>query len=118
MVIAETTSQKFRLYVLDSDRATDVLAYLLCYGIEIKDKPRTCPLCISSCIQAYAAPRTTRSVPHDLLHRAEHLCRARLWAEALVAHQGPAAAEVEQPGYGRGLHDTRTVCLHVKMHYI
>lgn len=34
-------TQKFRLYVLDSDRATDVLAYLLCYGIEIKDKPRT-----------------------------------------------------------------------------
>ena len=32
--------QKFRLYVLDSDRATDVLAYLLCYGLEIKDKPR------------------------------------------------------------------------------
>lgn len=35
------TFQKFRAYLLDSDKATDVLAYLLCYGLDIKDKPRT-----------------------------------------------------------------------------
>lgn len=33
--------QKFRAYLLDSDKATDVLAYLLCYALDIKDKPRT-----------------------------------------------------------------------------
>lgn len=33
--------QKFLAYLLDSDKATDVLAYLLCYGLDIKDKPRT-----------------------------------------------------------------------------
>jgi hypothetical protein len=33
-------SQKFRAYLLDSDKAVDVLAHLLCYGLEIKDKPR------------------------------------------------------------------------------
>ena len=33
--------QKFRAYVLDSDRAMDVFAYLMCYGLEIKDKPGT-----------------------------------------------------------------------------
>lgn len=35
------TFQKFRAYLLDSDKTTDVLAYLLCYGLDIKDKPRT-----------------------------------------------------------------------------
>ena len=33
-------SQKFRAYVLDSEKAVDILVYLLCYGLEIKDKPR------------------------------------------------------------------------------
>jgi hypothetical protein len=33
-------SQKFRLYLLDSDKAMDIVAYLLCYGLDIKDKPR------------------------------------------------------------------------------
>lgn len=31
--------QKFRAYLLESDKAVDVLAYLLCYSLEIKDKP-------------------------------------------------------------------------------
>ncbi|KAG9318395.1 high-temperature-induced dauer-formation protein-domain-containing protein [Chiua virens] len=31
---------KIRAYLLDSDKATDVLAYLLCYGLDIKDKPQ------------------------------------------------------------------------------
>lgn len=35
-----TIFQKFRAYLLDSDKAADVLAYLLCYGLDIKDKPR------------------------------------------------------------------------------
>ncbi|KAI0736870.1 high-temperature-induced dauer-formation protein-domain-containing protein [Fomitopsis betulina] len=53
-------NKKFRLYVLDSDRATDVLAYLLCYGIEIKDKPQQHGLCrtISYIIQSISAERT------------------------------------------------------------
>lgn len=32
--------QKFRLYVLESDKATDIVAYLLAYFLDIKDKPR------------------------------------------------------------------------------
>ncbi|OCH95639.1 hypothetical protein OBBRIDRAFT_745433 [Obba rivulosa] len=52
-------NKKFRLYVLDSDRATDVLAYLLCYGLEIKDKPQQHGLCrvISYIIQSLSAER-------------------------------------------------------------
>ena len=36
-----TKLQKFRAYVLDSDSSLDILGYLLCYGLEIKDKPGT-----------------------------------------------------------------------------
>ena len=36
--------QKFRAFVLESDKAMDITAYLLCYGLEIKDKPGTLPL--------------------------------------------------------------------------
>ena len=31
--------QKFRGFVLESDKGMDLVAYLLCYGLEIKDKP-------------------------------------------------------------------------------
>jgi hypothetical protein len=36
--------KKFRAYLLDSDKAVDILAYLLCYSLEIKDKPRASSL--------------------------------------------------------------------------
>ncbi|KAI9566513.1 high-temperature-induced dauer-formation protein-domain-containing protein [Boletus coccyginus] len=38
-------NKKFRAYLLDSDKATDVLAYLLYYGLDIKDKPQQHGLC-------------------------------------------------------------------------
>ncbi|KAG7092239.1 hypothetical protein E1B28_008605 [Marasmius oreades] len=38
-------NKKFRAYVLDSDRAMDLIAYLLCYNLEIKDKPPQHGLC-------------------------------------------------------------------------
>ncbi|KAH7889801.1 high-temperature-induced dauer-formation protein-domain-containing protein [Phlebopus sp. FC_14] len=38
-------NKKFRGYLLDSDKAADVLAYLLCYGLEIKDRPQQHGLC-------------------------------------------------------------------------
>ncbi|KZT65447.1 hypothetical protein DAEQUDRAFT_752564 [Daedalea quercina L-15889] len=52
-------NRKFRAYALDSDRATDILAYLLCYGIEVKDKPQQHGLCrtISYIIQSISAER-------------------------------------------------------------
>ena len=34
--------QKFRSFVLESDKGMDLVAYLLCYGLEIKDKPGEC----------------------------------------------------------------------------
>ncbi|TFK72546.1 hypothetical protein BDN72DRAFT_315018 [Pluteus cervinus] len=33
-------NKKFRAYVLDSDKCMDVVAYLLCHALDIKDKPR------------------------------------------------------------------------------
>ncbi|KZT11488.1 uncharacterized protein LAESUDRAFT_692396 [Laetiporus sulphureus 93-53] len=52
-------NKKFRAYLLDSEKATDILAYLLCYGIEIKDKPQQHGLCraISYIIQSISAER-------------------------------------------------------------
>ncbi|KAG2364450.1 high-temperature-induced dauer-formation protein-domain-containing protein [Suillus spraguei] len=50
-------NKKFRAYLLDSDKAVDVLAYLLCYSLEIKDKPQQHGLCraLSYIIQTLSA---------------------------------------------------------------
>ncbi|KAF8841173.1 hypothetical protein BDN67DRAFT_928885 [Paxillus ammoniavirescens] len=50
-------NKKFRAYLLDSDKAVDVLAHLLCYGLEIKDKPQQHGLCraLSYIIQTLSA---------------------------------------------------------------
>jgi len=31
--------QKFRVYLLEQEKSMDILAYLLCYFLETKDKP-------------------------------------------------------------------------------
>lgn len=31
--------QKFRVYLLEQEKSMGILAYLLCYFLEIKDKP-------------------------------------------------------------------------------
>ncbi|KAI6038982.1 high-temperature-induced dauer-formation protein-domain-containing protein [Pisolithus marmoratus] len=53
----EMFSQKFRAYVLDSDGAMDILAYLFSYGLEIKDRPQQHGLCrsLSYIIQTLSA---------------------------------------------------------------
>ncbi|TCD66472.1 hypothetical protein EIP91_001352 [Steccherinum ochraceum] len=50
-------NKKFRAYVLDSDRAMDVVAYILCYGLDIKDKPEQHGVCraISYIVQSLSA---------------------------------------------------------------
>ncbi|KAL4067524.1 high-temperature-induced dauer-formation protein-domain-containing protein [Scleroderma citrinum] len=50
-------NKKFRAYVLDSEKAVDILAYLLCYGLEIKDKPQQHGICraLSYIIQTLSA---------------------------------------------------------------
>ncbi|KAI6028312.1 high-temperature-induced dauer-formation protein-domain-containing protein [Pisolithus orientalis] len=50
-------SQKFRAYILDSDKVVDVLAYFFSYGLEIKDKPQQLGLCraLSYIIQTLSA---------------------------------------------------------------
>ncbi|KAG2115361.1 high-temperature-induced dauer-formation protein-domain-containing protein [Suillus discolor] len=50
-------NKKFRAYLLDSNKSVDVLAYLLCYSLEIKDKPQQHGLCraLSYIIQTLSA---------------------------------------------------------------
>ncbi|KAH7915968.1 high-temperature-induced dauer-formation protein-domain-containing protein [Hygrophoropsis aurantiaca] len=50
-------NKKFRAYLLDSDKVIDILAYLLCYALEIKDKPQQHGLCraLSYIIQTLSA---------------------------------------------------------------
>ncbi|KII88756.1 hypothetical protein PLICRDRAFT_41986 [Plicaturopsis crispa FD-325 SS-3] len=50
-------NKKFRAYVLESDKAVDIVAYLLCYSLEIKDKPQQHGLCraLSYIIQTLSA---------------------------------------------------------------
>ncbi|KAK7472605.1 hypothetical protein VKT23_000718 [Stygiomarasmius scandens] len=38
-------NKKFRSYFLESDRCADLIAYLLCYNLEIKDKPQQHGIC-------------------------------------------------------------------------
>ena len=36
----EVRSQKFRTYLLEQEKSMDIVCYLLCYFLEIRDKPR------------------------------------------------------------------------------
>ena len=36
---AHATFQKFRTYLLEQEKSMDILAYLLCHFLEVKDKP-------------------------------------------------------------------------------
>ncbi|EIW60587.1 uncharacterized protein TRAVEDRAFT_119582 [Trametes versicolor FP-101664 SS1] len=52
-------NKKFRAYLLDSDKGMDIMAYLLCYGLEIKDKPEQHGMCrvLSYMVQSLSAER-------------------------------------------------------------
>ncbi|EPQ58471.1 hypothetical protein GLOTRDRAFT_114891 [Gloeophyllum trabeum ATCC 11539] len=53
-------NKKFRVYILETDKGMDIAAYLLCYCLEIKDKPQQHGLCraISYIIQTLSAERS------------------------------------------------------------
>ncbi|KAE9406466.1 hypothetical protein BT96DRAFT_987607 [Gymnopus androsaceus JB14] len=50
-------NKRFRAYILDSDQGMDLIAYLLCYNLEIKDKPQQHGICraLSYIIQTLSA---------------------------------------------------------------
>ncbi|KAJ3908417.1 high-temperature-induced dauer-formation protein-domain-containing protein [Lentinula edodes] len=50
-------NKRFRAYVLDSDQGIDLIAYLLCYNLEIKDKPQQHGICraLSYIVQTLSA---------------------------------------------------------------
>ncbi|KAI0670599.1 high-temperature-induced dauer-formation protein-domain-containing protein [Trametes maxima] len=52
-------NKKFRAYLLDSEKGMDIMAYLLCYGLEIKDKPEQHGMCrvLSYMLQSLSAER-------------------------------------------------------------
>lgn len=68
--------QKFRAYLLDSDKGMDVMAYLLCYGLEIKDKPGGSHLGVAVNALAYGARchRATWDVSCTIVHGPELVC--------------------------------------------
>ncbi|KXN82544.1 Protein HID1 [Leucoagaricus sp. SymC.cos] len=53
-------NKKFRLYLLDSEKSMVLLAYLLTYALEIKDKPQQHGLCraLSYIVQTLSAEKT------------------------------------------------------------
>ncbi|KAJ3867565.1 high-temperature-induced dauer-formation protein-domain-containing protein [Lentinula novae-zelandiae] len=53
-------NKRFRAYVLDSDQGIDLIAYLLCYNLEIKDKPQQHGICraLSYIVQTLSAEPT------------------------------------------------------------
>ncbi|KAJ6455814.1 high-temperature-induced dauer-formation protein-domain-containing protein [Mycena sanguinolenta] len=50
-------NKKFRAYLLESERSMDLVAYLLCYALEIKDRPHQHGLCraLSYIVQTLSA---------------------------------------------------------------
>ncbi|KAF5376543.1 hypothetical protein D9757_008307 [Collybiopsis confluens] len=50
-------NKRFRAFILDSDRGIDLIAYLLCYNLEIKDRPQQHGTCraLSYIIQTLSA---------------------------------------------------------------
>ncbi|KAJ7489937.1 high-temperature-induced dauer-formation protein-domain-containing protein [Mycena galericulata] len=50
-------NKKFRAFLLESDKSMDLVAYLLCYALEIKDKPHQHGLCraLSYIVQTLSA---------------------------------------------------------------
>ncbi|KAJ7734954.1 high-temperature-induced dauer-formation protein-domain-containing protein [Mycena maculata] len=66
-------NKKFRAFFLESDKSMDVVAYLLCYALEIKDRPHQHGLCraLSYIVQTLSAEpsfgaRLTRPVKAQL----------------------------------------------------
>ncbi|KAJ6623397.1 high-temperature-induced dauer-formation protein-domain-containing protein [Mycena sp. CBHHK59/15] len=66
-------NKKFRSFLLESDKSMDLVAYLLCYALEIKDKPHQHGLCraLSYIVQTLSAEpafgmRLTRPVKAQL----------------------------------------------------
>ncbi|KAJ7135027.1 high-temperature-induced dauer-formation protein-domain-containing protein [Mycena crocata] len=53
-------NKKFRTFLLESDKSMDLVAYLLCYALEIKDKPHQHGLCraLSYIVQTLSAEPT------------------------------------------------------------
>ncbi|THH33894.1 hypothetical protein EUX98_g324 [Antrodiella citrinella] len=53
-------NKKFRTYVLESDKAMDTVAYILCYGLYIKDKSEQQGMCraVSYIVQSLSAEPT------------------------------------------------------------
>ncbi|KZT28593.1 hypothetical protein NEOLEDRAFT_1129424 [Neolentinus lepideus HHB14362 ss-1] len=53
-------NKKFRAYILETDKGVNITAYLLCYCLEIKDKPQQHGLCraISYIVQTLSAERS------------------------------------------------------------
>jgi hypothetical protein len=70
---AQATFQTFRSYLLEQEKSMDILAYLLCQFLEVKDKPGnelSSNACLSVLIQCH---RTTRVLSSVVLHRSDAL---------------------------------------------
>jgi hypothetical protein len=59
--------QKFRAHVVEGDRAVDVMALILCYCLELKDKPSEIHL-VASSAQLKEYFRIERNLPCLELH--------------------------------------------------
>ena len=81
--------QKFRAYFLDLDKCMDVVAYLLCYALEIKDKPRKhFSLFDMHCLCSIFYNRTAWLVPCSFVHHPDIVRGEHVWDEANSSAQG------------------------------
>ena len=66
--------QKFRTYLLEQDKSMDILAYFLCYFLEIKDKPGNERALITTPVSVrIQSDRTTRTLSNAVLHHSDAL---------------------------------------------
>ena len=65
--------QKFRAYLLEQEKSMDILAYLLCHFLEIKDKPGNELVGHARLSVLIQCHRPTRALSSAVLHHSDAL---------------------------------------------
>lgn len=93
-IVLTTLSQKFRTYILDSEKAMDLVAYTLAYGLDIKDKPGMLSNFFYRILLVLILLRTTWNVSSGVLYHSKSFCGARFWSEAGFTTESRVTSEV------------------------
>jgi len=86
----------------------DFVVYLLCYALEIKDKPRERSRLAAKLMTDIIPYRTAWNVPGIIIHHPNTVGRTRIWPEVGFSCESPVNSQVELSWYSRRLYDQCT----------